>query len=145
VADAVLAAGGRVTGVITEALAAREVAHRGVTDLVVVPTMHERKALMSARADAFIALPGGYGTLDELFEAITWAQLGIHAKPCGLLDPTGFFDDLLAFLDRAVRDGFIRDAHRELLLRDSTPDALLDRLRSWQPVTTDKWNDGVRP
>ncbi|MEY2571474.1 MAG: hypothetical protein QOE63_1824 [Acidimicrobiaceae bacterium] len=145
VADAVLASGGQVTGVITEALAAREVAHRGVTDLVIVATMHERKAMMSARADAFIALPGGYGTLDELFEAVTWTQLGVHAKPCGLLDTTGFFEHLLSFLDVAVEQGFVRAEHRHLLLHESDASVLLDRFRAWLPVSTAKWTDGVRP
>jgi len=145
VADAVLASGGEVTGVITEALAAREVAHHGVTDLVVVSTMHERKAIMSARSDAFIALPGGYGTLDELFEAVTWTQLGVHAKPCGLLDTTGFFDHLLSFLDVAVEQGFVRAEHRHLVVRERDASVLLDGLRAWQPVSTDKWIDGVRP
>jgi uncharacterized protein (TIGR00730 family) len=145
VADAVLASGGQVTGVITEALAAREVAHHGVTDLVIVATMHERKAMMSARADAFIALPGGYGTLDELFEAVTWTQLGVHAKPCGLLDTTGFFEHLLSFLDVAVEQGFVRAKHRHLLLHESDATVLLDRFRAWLPVSTAKWIDGVRP
>lgn len=127
-ADAMLAAGAEVIGVIPEALVARELAHQGVSDLRVVATMHERKALMADLADGFIALPGGFGTLEELFEALTWAQLGLHEKPCGLLDVDGFFDDLARFLDRVVRDGFVRPESRARLVVDTDPARLVERL-----------------
>jgi len=115
-ADAMVAASAEVIGVIPEALVARELAHQGVSELRVVGTMHERKALMADLADGFIAMPGGLGTLEELFEALTWAQLGLHAKPCGLLDVAGFFDDLDRFLDRVVADGFVRPDSRARLI-----------------------------
>ena len=115
VADAALAAGGEVTGIIPRSLEEREVAHRGLTRLHVVETLHERKALMHELSDAFIALPGGFGTLDELAEAVTWAQLGIHAKPIGLVNVSGYFDDLLAFVDAASARGFISSSNRALL------------------------------
>jgi uncharacterized protein (TIGR00730 family) len=127
-ADAALTDGGRVIGIIPQSLVDRELAHTGLTELHVCRTMHERKALMADRSDAFIALPGGYGTLDETFEILTWAQLGIHAKPIGLLNVNGFFDPLLAWLDVAMRDGFLKPKHRELLLVDTDPERLLDRL-----------------
>lgn len=127
-ADAALAGGGHVIGVIPEALAAREVAHRGLGELRVVPSMHTRKALMADLAEAFVALPGGFGTLDELFEIVTWAQLGIHAKPIGLLDVKGYFDPLLAFAERAVADAFVRPEHRGLLVVDTDVGRLLERL-----------------
>lgn len=133
VADAVLAAGGDVVGVIPEALAGKEVAHTGLTRLHVVKSMHERKALMAEMADAFVALPGGFGTLDELFEAITWGQLGIHRKPIGLLDVEGYFAPLLAFVDRAVGDGFIRPPYRELFVVSATVDGLLAALARHTP------------
>ncbi len=128
VADAVLAGGGTVTGVIPQALAALEVAHSGLTDLRVVGSMHERKALMADLADAFIALPGGYGTLDETFEALTWAMLGIQRKPVGLLNVDGYYDGLLAFLDHAVGEGFVGRDDRAALVTATDPDALLDAL-----------------
>jgi len=127
-ADTMLAAGADVIGVIPEALVARELAHQGVSDMRVVATMHERKALMADLADGFIALPGGLGTLEELFEALTWAQLGLHAKPCGLLDVGGFFDDLARFLDRVVEDGFVRPESRARLVVDNDPARLVERL-----------------
>ena len=133
VADAALAAGGEVVGVIPEALAGKEVAHTGLTRLHVVKSMHERKALMAEMADAFLALPGGFGTLDELFEAITWGQLGIHRKPIGLLDVEGYFAPLLAFVDRAVGDGFIRPPYRELFVVSATVDGLLAALARHTP------------
>jgi len=132
-ADAALAAGGEVVGVIPEALAGKEVAHTGLTRLHVVKSMHERKALMAEMADAFVALPGGFGTLDELFEAITWGQLGIHRKPIGLLDVEGYFAPLLAFVDRAVGDGFIRPPYRELFVVSATVDGLLAALARHTP------------
>ncbi len=128
-ADAVLAAGGEVVGVIPQALVDRELAHGRLTELLVVDTMHQRKALMADRADAFAALPGGFGTADELFEILTWAQLGLHAKPVGLLNVAGFFAPLLAWVDLAVRDGFLRPEHRDLLAVADEPEALLGLLR----------------
>jgi len=133
VADAALAAGGEVVGVIPEALAGKEVAHTGLTRLHVVKSMHERKALMADMADAFVALPGGFGTLDELFEAITGGQLGLHRKPIGLLDVEGYFAPLLAFVDRAVGDGFIRPPYRGLFVVSTTVDGLLAALARHTP------------
>jgi uncharacterized protein (TIGR00730 family) len=127
VADAALAAGGEVTGVIPRHLVDRELAHRGLTDLRVVETLHERKATMAALADGFIALPGGLGTLEELAEVASWAQLGIHAKPIGLLGRDGYWDALLAWLDHAVDEGFISPGQRRLVALDPDLDALLDR------------------
>jgi uncharacterized protein (TIGR00730 family) len=128
VADACLNAGGRVIGVIPQALADKEVAHRGLTELRVVGSMHERKAVMAELSDAFLALPGGYGTWDELFEALTWSHLGIQNKVCGLLNVNGYYDSLIAMMDRAVAEGFIRDPHRKWLLSDTDASRLLDRL-----------------
>lgn len=139
VADAVTSGGGETYGVITRALEAREVAHRGLTSLKVVATMHERKAAMADAADAFVMLPGGFGTLDEFFEVVTWTQLGIHAKPCGVLDAAGFFGPLCAMLDSAVSAGFVHPAHRDMVIVDTDPARLLDRLASWVPVTVSKW------
>ncbi|MGH9092677.1 MAG: TIGR00730 family Rossman fold protein [Acidimicrobiales bacterium] len=127
-ADAALAAGGEVVGVIPGHMAREEVAHGGLTELRVVGTMHERKATMARLADGFVALPGGLGTLDELAEILTWAQLGLHAKPVGLLDRHGFFDPLLRFLDGAVADGFVRAHHRDLLLTGRAPEPLLEAM-----------------
>lgn len=125
-ADSTLAAGGRVTGVIPEAMVDLELANHDVTKLHVVGSMHERKALMHDLSDAFIALPGGFGTLDELFEALTWSQLGIHEKPCGLLNVHGYFDSLLEFLDQAESKGFIPPRHRAMLMHAASSDDLLD-------------------
>lgn len=141
VADAVLDGGGHVLGVITRALKEREVGHDGLNALIVVEGMHERKAAMADAADAFIMLPGGYGTFDEFFEMVTWTQLGIHAKPCGVLDVAGYFAPLRAQLDAATRDGFVIPAHRELVITESEPAPLLDRLAAWTPVTVSKWVD----
>lgn len=127
-ADAVLAADGEAIGVIPQTLVDRELAHTRLTQTHVVGSMHQRKALMAELADAFLALPGGYGTLEELFEIVTWAQLGFHAKPVGLLNVAGFFDPLLAWIDGAIAEEFIRPAHRELLLHDDDAERLLDRL-----------------
>jgi uncharacterized protein (TIGR00730 family) len=134
VADTALAHGGHVIGVIPSALVAREVAHRGLPDLRIVSSMHERKALMASLADAFIALPGGFGTLEEFCEVVTWTQLGIHRKPCGLLNVAGYYDPLVALFDRAVEDGFVRPENRGIVVTESDPEALIDRL-SLQPVT----------
>lgn len=128
IADAVLDSGGQVTGVIPQALVQRELAHARVRDMRVVPDMHSRKALMADLADAFLALPGGFGTLDELLEAVTWAQLGLHAKPIGLLDLDGYFAPLLALIEHAVAEGFIAPGDRRLVLVDSDPDRLVDAL-----------------
>jgi uncharacterized protein (TIGR00730 family) len=138
-ADAALAAGGPVTGVMPEALVAKEVAHAGLSELHVVRSMHERKALMADLADAFVAMPGGWGTLDELFEILTWAQLGLHRKPCAVLNVRGYFDPLLAFLDHSVREGFVRDEHRAMLLVAASAAELLDRLGEARPPVVEKW------
>ena len=140
-ADAVLSFGGKVVGVIPEALAAKEVAHQGLTDLRLVTSMHERKALMSDLADAFIALPGGLGTLDEYFEILTWAQLGLHAKPCGMLNICNYFDPLLAFLDRAVAERFLKTEHRAMIITAESPGDLLDRMAAYQAPKVQKWID----
>jgi uncharacterized protein (TIGR00730 family) len=139
VADTVLGAGGAVHGVITEGLVAREIAHPGLTSLVVTETMTERKERMADLADAFVALPGGYGTLDELFEVLTWSQLGIHAKPAGLLDVNGFWSTMTDFLDHAVVEGFLKPAHRGMLVVDDDPARLLVRLDGWEAPTVTKW------
>jgi uncharacterized protein (TIGR00730 family) len=141
IADAALAAGGEVHGVITRALQGKEIAHRGLTTLEVVETMHDRKAAMADRADAFVMLPGGFGTLDEFFEVLTWTQLGIHDKPCGVLDVAGYFDPLRDLLDRAVEQHFVRDAHRDIVIIDADPERLLERLAGWTPVVIEKWVD----
>jgi uncharacterized protein (TIGR00730 family) len=140
IASATLAAGGRVVGVIPHALARKEIAQEDCTELFEVETMHERKALMADRSDAFVALPGGYGTCDELFEILTWAQLGIHHKPVAVLNVNGFFTPLLAWLDHLVAEGLLRPKHRALLLAADTVPDLLARLTTWtppEPVT--KW------
>lgn len=140
-ADATLAAGGKVTGVIPESLVAREVGHSGLTELRVVRSMHERKALMVELADAFVALPGGFGTLEEFCEVLTWAQLGLHRKPHGLLNVEGFYDGLLSFFDHAVAENFVRDTHRKLVITERDPERLLDLLARAQPPNLDKWID----
>lgn len=141
VADACLAGGGEVHGVITRALEAKETAHRGLTSLAVVQTMHQRKEAMADLAGGFVMLPGGFGTLDEFFEVLTWTQLGIHAKPCGVLDVAGYFAPLRDLLEAATRQRFLRPGHRDLVIMDSEPGRLLDRLEEWQPVVVDKWLD----
>jgi len=143
VADACLTAGGRVTGVIPRLLWDKEVGHRGLTELRIVETMHERKALMADLADAFLALPGGYGTWDELCEVLTWSQIGIQQKASALLNVNGYYDPLLAMADRAVTEGFLRDLHRAMLLTDSDPVRLLDRLESYVAPAVDKWMEPV--
>src|ERR1051326_7031874 len=142
VADAALEAGGRVIGVIPESLVGWEVAHTGLPELRIVGTMHERKAQMADLADAFLALPGGYGTLDEFCEILTWAQLGLHRKPCGLLNVLGYYDALLALLDTGVRERFLRPEHRALILDepDDVP-VLLDRLEAYMPALLGKYID----
>ncbi|MFO1282506.1 MAG: TIGR00730 family Rossman fold protein [Burkholderiales bacterium] len=139
VADAVLDAGGTVTGVIPEALMKKELAHGGLTELVVTPSMHERKARMAELADGFVALPGGLGTYEELFEIWTWAQLGWHAKPCGLLNANGFYDRLVAFVDHATAEGFLRAEHRTMLVVDTDPERLVDRFADYVAPSVAKW------
>lgn len=139
VADAVLAGGGTVIGVIPEALSGKEIAHSGLTELRIVRSMHERKAMMADLADAFIALPGGFGTLDELCEILTWVQLGLHHKAVGLLNVEGFFDPLLAMLDHAVGEGFLRLEHRAVLHVDNDPERLLQTVLSAEPTQLKKW------
>jgi uncharacterized protein (TIGR00730 family) len=140
-ADAVLKAGGHVTGVIPQSLVDREVAHAGLSDLRIVNSMHERKALMADLADGFIALPGGLGTLEEFCEILTWAQLGLHQKPCGLINVAGYFDHLMAFLDHAVRERFLRPEHCRMLLVEADPESLLDGFTAYQPLRLEKWID----
>ncbi|HEY4969957.1 MAG TPA: TIGR00730 family Rossman fold protein, partial [Steroidobacteraceae bacterium] len=132
VADATLSEGGRVIGVIPQALADKEVAHAGLTELRIVKSMHERKSVMAELSDAFLALPGGYGTWEELFEVLTWSQLGIQRKACAMLNVEGYYDPLLAMADKALSDGFLRDVHRDLLLADVDPERLLDRLSDYE-------------
>jgi uncharacterized protein (TIGR00730 family) len=141
VADAALGAGGRVIGVIPQHLVAHEVAHTGLTDLRTVNSMHERKQLMADLADAFVLLPGGLGSLEEFFEVWTWGQLGLHGKPYGLLNVDGYFDRLLAFLDHAVAERFVREEHRGLVLVDDDPERLLARLDTHTPRPLRKWID----
>ena len=138
-ADTVLASGGKVTGVIPESLMAREVGHLGLTELRVVSSMHERKAVMSDLSDAFIALPGGFGTLEEFCEVVTWSQLGIHERPCGLLNVDGHYDPLLRLFDDAVREGFLHPDNRALVLDDDAPERLLEKMAQFTPTRTAKW------
>lgn len=140
-ADAALGAGGEVVGVIPEALDRKEVAHANLTELHVVRSMHERKALMARIADAFLAIPGGIGTLEEFCEALTWAQLGIHRKPLALLNIAGYYDALLGFLDRAVADGFLRPEHRRLVIEAKEPTRILDEFDRHVPPRVEKWLD----
>jgi uncharacterized protein (TIGR00730 family) len=140
-ADAALAAGAEVVGVVPRALVEREIAHGGLSELHVVESMHERKGLMADLSDGFVALPGGAGTLEELFEVWTWAQLGLHDKPCALLDVEGYYAGLAAFLDRAVAERFLASEHREMLMLADEPGALLDAFASWRPPRRGKWID----
>jgi hypothetical protein len=139
VADTVLQLGGRAVGVIPQALARKEVVHRHLTELHVTQSMHERKTMMAELSDGFIAMPGGIGTFEEIFEIWTWAQLGIHAKPCGLLNVAGYFDALTRFLDHATAEAFLKPPHRALLIVEQQPQALLDRFASYQPPSIRKW------
>lgn len=139
IADAVLAAGGEVVGVIPEFLVSKEIAHAGLTQLHTVPSMHDRKALMADLADGFIALPGGYGTLEEFCEILTWAQLGLHQKPQGLLNIGGYYDPLLTLFDQAVAEKFLRADLRKIVIEASDPDSLLDQFIDYQPQVVDKW------
>jgi uncharacterized protein (TIGR00730 family) len=138
VANACLNEGGRVIGVIPQALADKEIAHTGLTELRIVGSMHERKALMADLSDAFMSLPGGFGTWEEFFEVLTWSQLGIQRKACGVLNVAGYYDPLLDMADRALSEGFVREAHRDLLLSDADPERLLDRLNSYAAPAADK-------
>ena len=140
-ADAALGAGGRVIGVIPQSLVDRELAHQGISDLRIVSSMHERKALMADLSDAFIALPGGYGTLEELCEILTWAQLGLHQKPFGLLNVQGFYSSFIAQIDHAVRMKFIRPQHRELLMTSDSIDGLLEQFAHFKPLPVHNWID----
>lgn len=143
VADAALEAGGHVVGIIPRSLVSKEVAHEGLTELHVVASMHERKALMAERAEAFIALPGGLGTWEEVLEVATWGQLGLHAKPCGLLDVDGYYDHLMAFVAHAVAEGFLRGEHAHMIAVERDPVKLLERLASYDAPTTAKWIDSA--
>ena len=140
-ADAVLAAHGHVTGVIPQALVAKEVAHDGLSDLRVVGSMHERKGMMTDLADGFIALPGGWGTLEEFFEVLTWAQLGLHEKPCGLLNVRGFFDGLLSFIEHSIDERFVRRENRRMVIVSNTPGGLLELFDEYVPPVVEKWID----
>jgi uncharacterized protein (TIGR00730 family) len=140
-ADTVLTAGGEVTGIIPQGLFTKEVAHEGLTELRFVASMHQRKAMMVELANGFIALPGGFGTTEEFCEVITWAQLGIHQKPCGILNIDGFFTSLLQYLDHAVEQRFLRPEHRTMILEDENPSALLEKMRTFHPPVLKKWMD----
>lgn len=141
IADATMAAGGTVTGIIPEALVAKELAHQGLTYLRVVSSMHERKALMAEMSDGFIALPGGFGTFEEFCEILTWAQLGLHQKPCGLLNVDGYYDSLLKLFDYATAETFVHPDHRALVRVEDRIESLLDSMMSYQPPKLDKWID----
>ena len=139
VADTVLEAGGKVIGVIPQSLVNKELAHPNLTELHVVQSMHERKTMMADRASAFIAMPGGVGTLEEIFETWTWAQLGFHQKPCGLFNVAGYYDRLAEFLDHTVASAFMQPQHRQMLAVDDNPATLLDHFAAYQPPTVSKW------
>ena len=139
IADRMLEQDGRVHGVIPQQLVDKEIAHTGLSELHVVASMHERKTLMAALADAFVALPGGFGTLEEIVEVVTWGQLRFHDKPCGLLNVAGYFDSLLAFLDKARDEGFVRESNRRMLLSDAKVDGLLAQFERYVPPNEDKW------
>jgi uncharacterized protein (TIGR00730 family) len=141
IADAVLAEGGEVIGVIPQSLVDREVAHQNLTQMHIVNSMHERKALMADLSDGFIAMPGGMGTFDEFCEILTWAQLGIHQKPCGILNVENYFTHLLKMFDHAMDEGFLRDTHRDLVIEATTPETLLDLFDNYQPKPVAKWMD----
>ena len=142
VADAVMGGGGQVVGVIPEALVTRELAHGDITQLIVVHSMHERKAKMAELSDAFIALPGGYGTFEEFCEILTWAQLGMHRKPCGILNVNNYYEPLMRLFDNAVAEGFLRPANRRLVIEETDPSRLLDVLETYTPPQTEKWIRG---
>jgi uncharacterized protein (TIGR00730 family) len=139
VADAVLERGGNAIGVIPRSLATREVAHSRLDELIVVDSMHARKAQMAELSDGFIALPGGWGTIEEIFEMLTWAQLGFHEKPCGLLNIASYYDHLFAFLEEAVRQQFVKEEYRPMIMMDESPDLLLDRFSAYRAPRVRKW------
>ena len=139
VADAALAVGSEVIGVMPEDLHHKGISHSGLSELVILPSMHARKAYQANLGDAFIAVPGGFGTLDEIAEILTWAQLGLHSKPCGLFNVNSYFDDLVRFFDSSVQQGFLKPEHREMLFVHSDPGQLLDAFQGYQPPTVDKW------
>jgi hypothetical protein len=139
VADAALAAGGKVTGVIPTSMVEKELAHQGLTELHVVNTMHERKAMMAVFADAFLILPGGFGTMDEFFEILTWAQLGFHRKPIAILNVCDFYGPMLHYVDHLVEEGFVKAEHREVIVVGTDPEALLTLLETYEPPLVDKW------
>ena len=141
VADAVLANGGKVIGAIPESLASKEIAHQGLTELHIVNSMHERKALMAELSDGFIALPGGFGTFEEFCEIVTWAQLGIHQKPCALLNVNGFYDNLIALIDFSTKENFIREEHRQIVLIESDVEKLYALMKNYRPPFIEKWLD----
>jgi len=144
VADAVLTAGGRAVGVIPDFLMANEIAHRGLTELKITKSMHERKDTMASLSAGFIALPGGFGTLEEFFEVLTWAQLGLHAKPCGLLNVNGYYDFLLRFIDTAVERQFLKAKNRDMVLVAPDAESLLDRMQAYAAPAVTKWIDTTR-
>jgi uncharacterized protein (TIGR00730 family) len=139
IADSVLRHGGRAIGVIPDFLVEKEVEHRGLTELHIVKSMHERKLLMADLADGFVAMPGGYGTLEELFEVLTWAQLGLHQKAVAVLNVGGYYDQLLALLDTMVGEGLLRRENRAQLVQDSNPATLIDKMLKFQPIAVEKW------
>lgn len=139
VADAVLERGGQAIGVIPYSLATKEVSHDGLDELIVVDSMHERKAKMAELSDGFIALPGGWGTIEEIFEMLTWAQLGFHEKPCGLLNVASYYDPLFAFLENAIEQQFVKEAYRPMIMMDEAPAALLDRFDHYRAPKVKKW------
>lgn len=141
-ADTVLEGGGEVVGVIPRALVDREVAHGGLTELIITDSMHDRKATMAERSDAFLAAPGGIGTLEEFFEVLTWGQLGLHRKPCGILNTKGYFDPLIRLLDHAEREGFLHPAHRSMVLVHPEPGPLVDAMGRYEPPRVPRW---IRP
>jgi uncharacterized protein (TIGR00730 family) len=141
IADAVREGAGEVIGIIPEALVERELAHHGVTRLLIVRSMHERKARMAELSDAFIAMPGGFGTFEEFCEIVTWAQLGLHRKPCGILNVEGYYDPLLLLFDRAVREGFVTPDNRQLVIQETDPERLLEKLTTVAPSGAEKWID----
>lgn len=139
IADTVLASGGKVTGVIPKSLADKEISHKGLTELKVVTSMHERKAIMAELSDGFVALPGGLGTLEELFEVLTWSQLGFHQKPSALLNVKQYYDKLSQFLDHAINEEFVKPTHQKMLLIEDTPSKLLDAMSEYNPPKISKW------
>jgi uncharacterized protein (TIGR00730 family) len=139
VADAVLERGGQAVGVIPYSLATKEVSHDGLDELIVVDSMHERKAKMAELSDGFIALPGGWGTIEEIFEMLTWAQLGFHEKPCGLLNVASYYDQLFAFLENAIEQQFVKEEYRPMIIMENAPDTLLDRFEKYRAPKVKKW------